>query len=348
MRSLLRSFTRLASAIVIVLTFLAYLAPHVNPEKFRGLVFFGTAFPWLLWANVVLLLVWAYRRNRFAFYHLGILILGGFYITRFVGINVGQSEKETARSFTIVTHNLGGMWPYRADEANYEEMAKEYALFLKKNGLPEIICTQETRGQFYKELARELGYAHQFNLKKGTVILSKFPMSGGGEIPFDQTKNSTLWVDVEVNGSPLRVYNVHLQSNKVTAEAGQVLDEGDINKRSTWRQVMQIMHKVGGATKQRAAQARAFREHMHNCPHPVIVCGDFNDTPNSYVYRLMAEGMEDTFHQKGRGLGTTFAGPLPFLRIDYILSEPGMQVEECRVVRARLSDHFPVFSRLSF
>jgi endonuclease/exonuclease/phosphatase family metal-dependent hydrolase len=347
MQRLVKKILRLASTVVVVLTFLSYLAPHVNPSYFRGLVFFGTAFPWLLWANVILMLLWAYRWNRYTLYHLGILLIGWYYVTCFIGFDLSKNKKPD-NAITVATHNLGRMWPYRADEANYEELAATYAAFLNKQGAPDILCTQETRGQFYRELASIMGYKYNFNLKKGTVILSKYPMSGGGEVPFEGTKNSSLWVDVKIGKQVVRVYNVHLQSNKVSAETEKVLGEGEMDKQKAWEEIVHILKKVGGATRQRAVQARTLHDHIVACPHPVIVCGDFNDTPNSYAYRILSEGLVDTFKEKGFGLGTTFAGPLPFLRIDYILTEPGTSVHASAVVKGKYSDHYPVFATLSF
>ena len=89
MRSLLKNSVKILSAVVVVLTLLAYICPHVNPASFRWLTFFGTAFPWLLLANLALIFIWAWRRNRFALYHLGILALGWQYVTGFVGTDFG-------------------------------------------------------------------------------------------------------------------------------------------------------------------------------------------------------------------------------------------------------------------
>ncbi|MBK8555696.1 MAG: endonuclease/exonuclease/phosphatase family protein [Lewinellaceae bacterium] len=332
---------KIVSALVILLTALSYLTPLVNPGWFKGFVFLGTAFPWLLLANLVLILAWTWRLNRFALYHVGMLLLGWQYVTAFIGLDIGKNPIPSG-SITMATHNLGHLWPAKANDATYHQLALDYAAFLKKNAVPDILCTQETRGKFYKVLASEMGYPYTFNLKKGTVILSRYPMRGGGEIPFTSTKNSSLWVDVKIGKQVLRVYNVHLQSNKVTADTEKMLEEGDINQGQTWDEINRVLEKVGGATSLRAEQAQQLREHMDACPNAFVVCGDFNDTPNSFVYRKVSDGLNDTFRDKGFGLGTTFAGALPFLRIDYILTSPEVKTYSCRVLRGNYSDHYPV------
>ncbi len=345
MNKLLTYFFQILSAIAILLCFLAYLAPEINPAFFGGLTFLGTAFPWILLGNVLLLLFWAWRLNRFALYHAGIIAVGWYYVTGFLGLDFGKNPIPP-QAIHIATHNIGHLWNGDMTDAQYRSLAKKYAAFWIQHGKPDILCTQETRARFYKILAREMNYPYTFNLKKGTVILSKFPLANGGEVPFEDTENSTLWVDVTANRKKFRVYNVHLQSNRVTNVTQNVLEKGDLNDEKTWSDIKKVVKKVDNATRIRAEQAQQLRAHIEACKIPILVCGDFNDTPNSYVYKIIAAGMTDTFREKGLGFGTTFAGALPLLRIDYILAGPNFPVYHCYVVKGNYSDHFPVVAVL--
>jgi endonuclease/exonuclease/phosphatase family metal-dependent hydrolase len=338
---------RLGGTATIVLTFLAYLSPYVNPSVFPWLSFFGTAFPWLLLLNGLLLLGWAWRRHRFALYHLGILLFGWPYITSFVGFHSPDKDLPP-EAFSVATHNLGRMWKATKTPEQYAALAEEYAQFWRAKGIPDVLCTQETRGQFYPLLAEKLGYPYKFNLKKGTVILSRFPLEAGGEAPFGKTSNSALWADVRIGKRLVRVFNLHLQSNKVTSDTERVLEEGDLQEEKTWKDIRKVLRKVGGATRIRARQALLVREAVRESPHPVIICGDLNDTPNSYVYRQLTTGLTDTFREKGRGFGTTFAGALPLLRIDYALVDPMLRVHRCQIAKGPFSDHYPVVASLSW
>ena len=80
----------------------------------------------------------------------------------------------------------------------------------------------------------------------------------------------------------------------------------------------------------------------------VIICGDFNDTPLSYIYRTFAHQRKDSFCEQGIGFGTTYAGNIPALRIDYILTDPIFQIETHEVYRFKVSDHYGVGSAISF
>lgn len=350
MNALLRQAGRILSAIVVLLTVLSYVCPHVNPAHFPWLAFFGTAFPWLLIFNIALLLFWLWQMNRFALYHLGILLFGWQYLSGFWGMDFGK-DRAPESAITVASHNLGGI--YLGKEATDEWREKRvaaYAHFLQENGFPDILCTQETSGKFYRLLAEKMGYPHTFNLKKGTVILSRFPIEAGGEVPFQKTSNSILWVDIKISKNrSVRVYNVHLQSNRVTQTTRKVLEKGDLDEGETWQDIGFVLDRVGNATALRAEQALQLRAHIDACKKPIILCGDLNDTPNSYVYALLSDGFTDTFREKGLGPGTTFAGALPLLRIDYILTEKSITTYSCRVVRGgSFSDHYPVFTSLGF
>lgn len=341
-KSLFRNIFQILSTALMLATALSYLSPWIDPSIFRWCSYFGTAFPWLLIFNILFLLFWIWRKNRFAAYHLGMLALGWAYIARFWGMGTPAAPPKDA--VTIVTHNVGAMFvKKKINERMVDSMAMAYAKFLNENGAPDVLCTQETKGAFYPAVGKYLGYDQRFNLKKGTVIMSRFPILAGGDIPFGKTSNSTLWADIQFPGNRIaRVYNVHLQSNKVTQDADKVIESPD---KEDWDEVKKIVNKVGGATSTRSEQAQQLREHLLKCKYPVIICGDFNDTPNSYVYRHISEGLTDAFEAAGSGRGTTFAGRIPLLRIDYIFTDPGFPVYQSRVVRdGRWSDHYPVWA----
>lgn len=56
----------------------------------------------------------------------------------------------------------------------------------------------------------------------------------------------------------------------------------------------------------RAQQVREIRAVIDSTHYPVIVAGDFNDTPSSYTYRRLKGDMTDGFWAVGNGFGGTF------------------------------------------
>jgi len=80
------------------------------------------------------------------------------------------------------------------------------------------------------------------------------------------------------------------------------------------------------------------------CPHPVLLCGDFNDVPNSYTYFHIKGNLQDAFLQKGFGIGRTYTSLSPTLRIDYLLASDHFRVLQCKKVELPYSDHYPVIT----
>jgi hypothetical protein len=236
MRYLLKHSVKILSAAVIVGTFLSYLSPYINPNLFRWAAFFGTAFPWFLMANVALLGIWAFRLNRFAVYHLGMLVFGWQHVTAFIGLNISQNVAPES-AITVATHNLGGLFRgINLEDDEWAGIFTNYVQFLKDNGDPGILCVQETGRKFFKALGPKLGLPHTFELNRsGTAILSRYPVLRGGQLPFGQKENTSIWADVRIGKRTVRVYNVHLQSNKVTYDTERVIEDSNLQDEETWR-----------------------------------------------------------------------------------------------------------------
>ncbi|RLD78170.1 MAG: endonuclease, partial [Bacteroidetes bacterium] len=64
-------------------------------------------------------------------------------------------------------------------------------------------------------------------------------------------------------------------------------------------------------------------------------------------YHRISEGLNDAFVKAGHGLGNTFSGKLPPIRIDFILYSDDFSAYEFNVHRIDLSDHYPVSVFLS-
>jgi endonuclease/exonuclease/phosphatase family metal-dependent hydrolase len=97
----------------------------------------------------------------------------------------------------------------------------------------------------------------------------------------------------------------------------------------------------------RQLQADTVRASIEKSPYPVVVCGDFNDVPNSYPYETIGHGLQDAFVKKGIGIGRTFSGIAPTLRIDNIFVDKRYAVEQFIRVPKKLSDHFPIIADIT-
>jgi len=108
--------------------------------------------------------------------------------------------------------------------------------------------------------------------------------------------------------------------------------------------LMNVVVRLKTAFKNRAEQAMAISTHISNCPYPVLLCGDFNDTPMSYSYsEILRNNLQDAFVESGKGLGRTYIGAFPSFRIDYILHSKSIKSKGFSTMTSNtLSDHYPL------
>jgi endonuclease/exonuclease/phosphatase (EEP) superfamily protein YafD len=169
---------------------------------------------------------------------------------------------------------------------------------------------------------------------------------GKGEIKFPNTFNVCIYTDLKIGNDTVRIYNNHLQSIKFLKEDYVLIDT--IRLQYNERQVLglqKILVRVRDAFRTRAQQVDDVSAQIRRSPHPVIVCGDFNDSPVSYSYKTMRNKLKDAFIESGNGIGYTYRGKFPSYRIDYILYDPLFRSYEYESPKLELSDHYPVICR---
>ena len=341
---------RWLNVLLIGFTVLVYLSPFVNPETFWPMAVIGPTFPWLLLFHLFFILGWLLVRKWYFVLSVLCIAVGWSHVQGVIGLHAAGPSSDASPRLKIMTYNLymlRGM-----PEKGGTTRAKDYDLFsefINQEGPLDLLCTQETSDRVSERLAKNLGFPHYQHFKGlGTSIFSKQPFLKKGMIEFGRSNNSCVWVDVDLDGKPLRIYNVHFQSNKISDDAGKLAEDIDLQERETWRGMKGIVGKYGLAARLRARQAKKVAEHVANCPHPAIIVGDFNDTSLSWSYRkLMQTGdFQDAFKVKGFGLGTTFNGVIPALRIDYTLVDQSLEIERHAIWRKPYSDHFPLFTEI--
>ena len=79
----------------------------------------------------------------------------------------------------------------------------------------------------------------------------------------------------------------------------------------------------------------------------MIVSGDFNNTPYSYVYRKIKGNMIDAFQEGGNGFGRTFDFKYFPVRIDFILVDESFKVNGFKTYEEKLSDHYPILTKVN-
>ena len=183
----------------------------------------------------------------------------------------------------------------------------------------------------------------------GVIIFSKYPIINRHTITtYPNDYNSIFqYVDIVKDNDTLRVFNIHLQSLKFNPVNLEYINNPSIKSEADIEKSKNIIGKFKTGFLKRQTQANRIKKEINKSPYPVIVCGDFNDVPNSYAYETIGHGLQNAFEKKGTGLGRTFSGIAPTLRIDNIFVDQRYQVNQYVRIPKKLSDHFPIITDIT-
>ena len=156
---------------------------------------------------------------------------------------------------------------------------------------------------------------------------------------------SVINADIVKGDDTIRVINLHLQSLRFSKANLEYIEKPSVeDENAAIKESKNIISKFKKGFLRRQIQADRIRAEINKSPYPVIVTGDFNDVPNSYAYHTIGGTMKNAFAEKGTGLGRTFSGISPVLRIDNIFVAETMQVQQFLLIKKKLSDHFPIIA----
>src|SRR5690606_3326293 len=108
-----------------------------------------------------------------------------------------------------------------------------------------------------------------------------------------------------------------------------------------------VGRKLKYAFERRSQQAEALRNHIEATHYPIIITGDFNDTPMSYSVNLIGKSMKNNLQEKGQGWVDTHYEMLPIFQSDYNFCSPRFQVQHYQIRKQELSDHYPIIADIS-
>ncbi|MEE9462560.1 MAG: endonuclease/exonuclease/phosphatase family protein, partial [Bacteroidales bacterium] len=272
--------------------------------------------------------------------------------------NLVSDQRNTNHQVKLVSFNVRGFDNYQWGDNS--STRKEIVSFIRDED-PDLLCFQEFRSYDYAGYRerdvydkldhlpdRHIRYAAtNTNFGYGIATFSRYPIIHKGRVPLEYRYSICIYSDILMDQDTFRVYNCHLQSVNLDSEQYQILDS--LKFRYDDKQIAEIKDisfRLRDAFIKRAAQADIIAAHLSGCPHPVIICGDFNDTPISYTYRTIRNGLQDAFSESGWGLGRTYNGKFPSFRIDYILHSESIDAMFFSREKVMLSDHFPIISYL--
>lgn len=271
-----------------------------------------------------------FKRRRQILISLSVLLLAYFTNGTFVKVftSKGQIKDSDISLLTFNSHGSMGVKWSRIPSYN-----DEIADFIVQQDA-DIVCFQEFSRTIDKKLKQyQFNYQTPFYYGKSKqAIYSKYKILGTGSLNFPNSSNNGIYVDILIKRDTLRIYNLHLQS--------LVVRPGSFKR----EQPQRLFNRLNKTFQKQQEQANLVIEHSQSVNYKKIICGDFNNTQFSGVYRTIKGEMSDSFDKKGSGFGNTYLFKfLPF-RIDFILTDPEIEILSHKNFDVRLSDHTPVMA----
>jgi endonuclease/exonuclease/phosphatase family metal-dependent hydrolase len=333
----------------------SYLSVHINPDKFAFPALFGLAYPYLLLINVVFAVIWTIALKLEALISVVIIAVGLTHFSNYIKIRKPSGDK--TGTFRVLSYNVR---LFNYFEGKNSRISEKEILEMLKNQHSEVICLQE----FYlvgdpdlKELVikSSLGgkYYSHFKIVRagkngyyGIATLSRFPIIRRGDIIHEKSSSLSIYSDLLIGNDTVRIFNNHLQSFQLQRMERNFFNEmvQSSDDKETFSEIMTISASLRKGFIRRASQASAVKDEINKCPYPLIVAGDFNDTPVSYSYRKIRKGLKDSFVSSGYGAGFTYKGNYPPNRIDYILYDDVLECRQFDIIKVRYSDHYPIIA----
>lgn len=332
---------------------MAIIAPYISPKSFWPIAFMGLAFPILLFSNIVFLLFWSLVLDKRFWLSFVLIALSFIHVSKFYRIGSNPPDAKGANSINVLSFNTHYM-------GAFDRKDQDTSFFINKlrEIQPDILCLQEFAnlgGSFEKPMFRQFfkeykyyktvnadGLSQSYPTGYGVCIVSKYPIVNSGYLEqLNQSANITVFADIVVGDKTIRVVNTHLKSivfEKQDYKTVEHISKAE-GKAYGWLNIKRILSKLKNAFILRCTQVETIREKLNNSPYPIILCGDFNDSPTSYAYQTIKGNLLDAFVESGEGTSTTYTGNMPSFRIDYILHDPCFKSSRYQTHALNFSDH---------
>ncbi len=290
-----------------------------------------------------------------------IILIGWQYLLNLCHFgNSNTKSSNNKLNVKVLTYNvrLFNRWMWLKDK-NIDIQTIDYITKAKAN----IVCIQE----FYSNAEKgnntvdsiknksQLKNAHVVyaetktrKLNYGIATFTSYPIVNKGKLRYGMNKNFCIYTDVRIADTTVRIYNIHLESIHLGYDDYDVIknisntDTINVNVKG----IGGIYKKLRKSVKNRTKQADIIAESIKKCKYPVILCGDFNDTPFSYSYHTISDGLTDSFTESGSGFENTYKNNMPLVRIDFILHSKDFKSFLHKTVEVNFSDHHPVESSM--
>ena len=357
-------FTRIAVFlnILIACTLIgAYLSLIVNPAKTSLFAFLGLAYPVLFILNFIFVIWWVVvKKFEYILISFLSLIVGYSIHNSFFKVSFHNNIQKSYDSISLISYNVQTfVRDYRIFKEKYDP---EMLAFLD-NQFPDILCLQEfgvrpenlSYGPKEKDVEKLFGkymyrnFALILNdkkvLKSGMALFSKYPVKQVQKLVNERDDVFCQVCDVNTPKGEIRILNVHLASMRLEKHGTEFFDRMmKVDADTRFKETKGIFIRMKYAYKLRSSELKAIEAIIEGSNKPIVVVGDFNDTPVSYTYGFIKRtGLKDAFISKGQGVSATYRGEYPAFRIDYVFYDNNFfRISEYKKHLVKFADHYPI------
>lgn len=327
----------------------AWACRFIAPSVFMPVAYLGLGFPlilivYIIWI-IVLLIFGAWKQLLLL---LPTVVCIPIMLDTFpVNISSKPVADVEGNAFKLLTYNVGAF--------QYSENAtSKIAKLIEKEDF-DIVCLQEyiefrAKGdENFKKILAVYPYSTVGDMTVDShnrvVTLSKHKIIKSGVASKGKGNNRAIYSDIIIGNDTIRVINAHLASNHIS-----YADKQEIDSISHGLKVEKVKDKIHSLDK-KVTNNYVIREQMANdidsvialTKRRVLVCGDFNDVPVSYVYhKIKGERLSVANEEMGWGYNYTFREAPFYFCIDHVLyQKDGFDCLDYERVRVSYSDHFP-------
>ena len=345
-----RIFFVVINSLLVIALLLSGSAGWFSPSKFDWASVFSYGFLPLVVLNVVCSLLWLFfKRWEFLISLIAILLRGGM-IPLFIQIGgtdtVPQSEQRSqADEFAVMTYNVHGFCGNGESQERLGENAQRFIDVVRHNE-PDVICVQEffdLESFVASDSLKALGYEYQYSARcdkkgrrYGASIFSRW------RIDFVQTFDAAgrkVFADISKDKFKVRVACVHMSSYSFGNVQSNVINDmknKEIDADNAQRLISKVRSNVSAHEKEWNEDLAPL---IAETPYPLVVAGDLNDTPASYLYYKISRKLKDSYVDEGKGFGVTYNGLFPHYRIDYIFHSESLKTLAYKRLASDFSDH---------
>ncbi|MGN6534052.1 MAG: endonuclease/exonuclease/phosphatase family protein [Ginsengibacter sp.] len=358
----------------VILYLFVCLVPFVNTGVNWFIAVPGIVFPLVLFVLFAFIILWIILKSRFVWFSVITVILGIQQIAAVFSFHLpsGFSAEKQENTLRVMQWNVMGF-----DQANEKynienggHSLRPFIMDVISEQNADVLCFEEffeanDTAIFKSNISTitEMGFPYHYfvpveneNSKdaSGIIIFSKNPIIDTARFDLNSNKKGEhlIYADIKVKDKIFRIFATHL----IPIKFGQWDEQRSIRQQIYGEESLDsyknIFSKLIRGYAFRYYQSLFVGKKIAESPYPAIICGDFNDIPNSSTYFNVKGNLQDPFLKRGFWTGRTtrksFGIISPVLRIDYILASRNFKVNQFEIVHVPYSDHYPVKTDLQW